>query len=64
MYLRMRPIMLRSRSTTLPGRVLEVPENWSSLAWPIDRGIFIERLAYLRVVRNDVMHFNPDATPA
>lgn len=44
-------------------RVLEIPENWSTVAWPIDRRSFIERLEFLRGVRNDVMHFNPDATP-
>jgi CBS domain-containing protein len=41
-------------------RVLQNQAIWESLGWPLDRVIFTRRLAELREVRNDVMHFNPD----
>jgi hypothetical protein len=44
-------------------RVLQKPENWASLQWPLDRLAFVSRLAELRSIRNDVMHFNPDPAP-
>jgi CBS domain-containing protein len=44
-------------------RVLENGEIWTRLGWPLDRGVFIERLSEIRKIRNDVMHFNPDAPP-
>jgi len=36
---------------------------WSSLDWPLDRTMFIERLDELRQLRNDLVHFNPDPIP-
>jgi CBS domain-containing protein len=45
-------------------RVLENPERWSKLGWPLDRAAFVRRLDELRVVRNNVMHFNPEPVPA
>ncbi len=44
-------------------RVLENPDMWATLSWPLDRGIFIKRLDETREIRNDVMHFNPDPLP-
>ncbi|WP_157517596.1 restriction system modified-DNA reader domain-containing protein [Micromonospora rifamycinica] len=40
--------------------VLNDPDCWKQLGWPLDRTIFIQRLDRLRRVRNNVMHFNPD----
>ncbi len=45
-------------------RVLENPDRWQKLGWPLDRATFIKRLDQLRVVRNNVMHFNPEPVPA
>jgi CBS domain-containing protein len=45
-------------------RVLENPERWVKLGWPLDRATFIKRLDDLRVIRNNVMHFNPEPLPA
>ena len=44
-------------------RVLENPARWAKLAWPLDRVAFINRLDELRVIRNNVTHFNPDPVP-
>ena len=44
-------------------RVMENPEAWSELGWPLDRKQFTTRLDELRRARNDVMHFNPDPVP-
>ena len=41
-------------------RTLENPENWKKLDWPLDRATFIKHLDELRLVRNNVMHFNPE----
>ncbi|WP_181548931.1 hypothetical protein [Micromonospora saelicesensis] len=40
--------------------VLDNPDCWQQLDWPLDRRVFIKRLDQLRKVRNNVMHFNPD----
>jgi CBS domain-containing protein len=45
-------------------RVLENPKCWAKLGWPLDRATFIKRLDDLRVIRNNVMHFNPEPLPA
>jgi hypothetical protein len=45
-------------------RVLENPARWAKLRWPLDRATFIRRLDELRVIRNNVMHFNPEPVPA
>jgi CBS domain-containing protein len=44
-------------------RVLENPDCWAKLGWPLDRGRFIKRLDELRAIRNNVMHFNPEPVP-
>jgi predicted transcriptional regulator len=44
-------------------RVLENPDLWDKLGWPLERTVFIRRLSELREIRNDVMHFNPDPLP-
>lgn len=41
-------------------RLLERPESWVKLKVPFDRLPFIKRLEEIRVVRNEVMHFDPD----
>jgi hypothetical protein len=41
-------------------RVLENPDRWAKLGWPLDQTTIIKRLDELRVVRNNVMHFNPE----
>jgi CBS domain-containing protein len=45
-------------------RVLENRELWDQLGWPLDRATFIKRLDELRIVRNNVTHFNPEPVPA
>lgn len=44
-------------------RVLENPEKWAKLGWRLNRAAFIKRLDELRLVRNNVTHFNPDPVP-
>ncbi len=44
-------------------QVLQNPERWVQLSWPLDRTTFCKRLDELREIRNDVMHFNPDPVP-
>lgn len=44
-------------------RVLERPDSWQRIGWPLDRSSFIKRLHEIRKIRNDVMHFNPDPPP-
>ncbi len=44
-------------------RVLENPALWGQLGWPLDRKAFGKRLDEIRVIRNDLMHFNPDPLP-
>jgi len=41
-------------------RVLENPEYWNRLKSPFDRVAFIQRLNELRLIRNNIMHFNPE----
>ena len=45
-------------------RVLENPQRWAKLGWRVDRATFVKRLDDLRVIRNNVMHFNPEPLPA
>lgn len=40
--------------------VLNDPDCWQQLGWPLARTAFIKRLDELRKIRNTVMHFNPD----
>lgn len=41
-------------------RVLENAECWDALGWRLDRQTFVNRIAELRKLRNDITHFNPD----
>ena len=41
-------------------RLLEKEERWNKLGLPIDRVTFIKDLDKVRVIRNEVMHFDPD----
>lgn len=41
-------------------RLLENPANWSKVGLAVDRKIFIQELDKVRIIRNDVMHFDPD----
>ena len=41
-------------------RLIENPGRWARLGLAIDRAYFCERLEFVRRVRNDVMHFDPD----
>jgi CBS domain-containing protein len=40
--------------------ILENKEIWKKLGWPLDRQAVIARLAEIRGIRNNVMHFHPD----
>ena len=44
-------------------RVLENPEAWGKLNWPLDRRMFSERLKQICAIRNNIMHFNGDPLP-
>jgi len=35
-------------------------ENWKKLEWRVDREFFIDRLAEVVNIRNELMHFTPD----
>ena len=41
-------------------RLLENPAMWAQMDLALDRSVFIERLERVRLIRNDVMHFDPD----
>lgn len=41
-------------------RILENPERWEALSVSVDRKIFVKYLDEIRMIRNDVMHFDPD----
>jgi predicted transcriptional regulator len=41
-------------------RLLEPEKNWKKVNLEIDRVEFVKRLAQIRDIRNDVMHFDPD----
>jgi hypothetical protein len=41
-------------------RLLENPAHWTKLKLPLDRVVFTDTLKQVRVIRNDVMHFDPD----
>jgi CBS domain-containing protein len=41
-------------------RLLENPDRWAKLNLRIDRTIFITELNKVKLIRNDVMHFDPD----
>lgn len=41
-------------------RMLERAQLWERVGLPIDRGAFIRELEAIRLLRNEVMHFDPD----
>jgi len=41
-------------------RILENPDCWAELCWPLDRKIFCKRLEKIAKIRNNIMHFNND----
>lgn len=41
-------------------RLLQKPESWSKLALGLDRVVFTEGLDRVRIIRNSIMHFDPD----
>ncbi|THF51822.1 CBS domain-containing protein [Flavobacterium supellecticarium] len=45
-------------------RICEVPEIWEKLKLSIDRKIFCFELDKIRVIRNNIMHFDPDGLEA
>ena len=40
--------------------MLEGPDRFSALDWPLDPATFINRLSEMREIRNSVAHFDPD----
>lgn len=44
-------------------RLLERPEHWEKLRLDLARSQFVERMDEIRRIRNEVMHFHPDALP-
>lgn len=44
--------------------LMKPEENWARLLWNVDREYFIERLAEVVAVRNELMHFTPDPLSA
>jgi superfamily II DNA or RNA helicase len=44
-------------------RVLENPEAWATLGWPLDRKVFSQWLRRICEMRNNIMHFNGDPLP-
>jgi CBS domain-containing protein len=44
-------------------RLIENPIKWIKVGLPIDRDAFCKQLERVRVIRNDVMHFDPDGIP-
>jgi CBS domain-containing protein len=43
--------------------LLEKPERWAQLRLAVDRKEFVNMIEGVRVIRNDVMHFDPDGIP-
>jgi CBS domain-containing protein len=41
-------------------RMLENPDNWDRLNWPVERAEFVNALNDVKSIRNEVMHFSPD----
>ncbi|HXW33887.1 MAG TPA: protein kinase [Acidimicrobiales bacterium] len=44
-------------------RILENPDCWAKLGWPLHREIFCNRLEKIAKIRNNIMHFNNDPLP-
>lgn len=45
-------------------RIVENPDNWERLSLSIDRTHFIKHLDKVRLIRNDIMHFDPEGITA
>jgi predicted transcriptional regulator len=43
-------------------RLLENRRNWAKLGIALDRSYFIRKLSVVRDIRNDIMHFDPNAS--
>lgn len=41
-------------------RLLQIEENWAKFNIPVDKVIFLKALDEVRMIRNDIMHFEPD----
>jgi len=41
-------------------RLLQNPDMWSKVGLKLDRAVFVEKVEKIRLIRNDVMHFDPD----
>jgi len=41
-------------------RIIEKPENWDKLKLSVERSHFIKQLDKIRIIRNDIMHFDPE----
>jgi serine/threonine protein kinase/CBS domain-containing protein len=44
-------------------RILENPDCWAKLGWPLHRKTFCTRLGKIVKIRNNIMHFNNDPLP-
>jgi CBS domain-containing protein len=44
-------------------RLIESEERWEKLGLNLDRRTFCSHLDQVRIIRNDVMHFDPDGVP-
>lgn len=44
-------------------RLIEEPSRWLRLSLLVDRKTLCEQLERVRLIRNDVMHFDPDGIP-
>jgi len=42
------------------GRLLENEKRWKKVGLALDRAEFVKRLTYIRDIRNDIMHFEPE----
>ena len=41
-------------------KIIEKPEHWDKLNLSIERSHFIKQLDKIRIIRNDIMHFDPE----
>ena len=44
-------------------RLVENPNRWTKLEINMERETFVKKLEEIRLIRNDVMHFDPDGIP-
>lgn len=42
-------------------RIVDNPDHWQRICWPLDRRVFVEKLNGVRELRNELMHFSSDA---